>query len=646
MLSFISYWRAASVVLCDLGSSAFYACGVAEQSVGKAAPWFVLSIMLLSAVVRWVFMESCSMFVRGGVYKTVKTAVGAPLGKLAVSALLFDYILTGPISAVAAAQYLVHFVNDTLRVGGYAYIRLPEWGVVLLGVMIIAYFWRKNIIGIHESSTKSLRIVQTTSVMIVVVLTWSLISLIMEPRPLPPFTPAVQAHALGWLAGFDWATTIPLVGIAIAFSHSLLAMSGEEALTQIYREIAAPKMKNLKRAANVIMVYSFILTGVLSFLAVMIIPDDVRSSYFDNLLSGLAMHLVGPTGMKLALQAFIVLVGVLILSGAVNTSFVGANGTLNRIAEDGILPQWLRHPHRVFGTTHRTISLLAICQIAIVILSGGNMYILGEAYAFGVVWSFVFQALAVLVLRWKDRSPREFRVPGNLPLGKVDFPLGIAIVFLLLLLVAITNFFTKTTATKFGVTFTAISFIALWLTERYHQRRRTGGTPSNLEQVNLAFEETASPDACGLTHPHRVVCAVRDPNNLTHLRRTLDRLNPEKSDLIVLSVKTGHVPAQGDLEQLPLDEQLLITNVVSAAEKQGIHVTPMLVAATDPLYAIAKTAYDLGASEIVIGRSGRTRPEIQLERLAVAWGLVSGAKPRRVKFRVIWPQQELKFVLG
>src|SRR5438874_1858704 len=112
MLSFISFWRAAAIVLCDLGSSAYYVGGIAEQAIGKAAPWFVLGIMLFSYVVRAVYIESCSMFVRGGVYRVVRAAMGATAAKFSVSALLFDYVLTGPISAVSAGLYLAGLINE------------------------------------------------------------------------------------------------------------------------------------------------------------------------------------------------------------------------------------------------------------------------------------------------------------------------------------------------------------------------------------------------------------------------------------------------------------------------------------------------------------------------------------------------------
>ncbi len=116
MLTFISFWRAAAIVLNDLGSSAFYAGGIAEQAVGKAAPWFILGVMLFSFAVRAVYVESCSMFTRGGVYRVVKEALGGTFAKLSVSALMFDYFLTGPISGVSAGQYITGLLNELMAV--------------------------------------------------------------------------------------------------------------------------------------------------------------------------------------------------------------------------------------------------------------------------------------------------------------------------------------------------------------------------------------------------------------------------------------------------------------------------------------------------------------------------------------------------
>src|SRR5436305_15080573 len=144
----------------------------------------------------------------------------------------------------------------------------------------------------------------------------------------------------------------------IGLGHSVLAMSREDTMAQGYREIEHPKLPNLKRAALLIFIYSLVFTAGVAFFSVMIIPDSVRASFQDNPIGGLAMYLAGPLSLKLAFRAFVVVVGVLMLAGAVNTAIVGSNGVLNRVSEDGILPHWFRHHHRKFGTSHRIITLL------------------------------------------------------------------------------------------------------------------------------------------------------------------------------------------------------------------------------------------------------------------------------------------------
>src|SRR5690349_12623456 len=121
MLAFISFWRVAAIVLNDMGSSAFYAGAISEHFIGKTAPWFILAIMLIAGAVASMYIESCGMFVRGGVYRVVKEAMGSGLAKFSVSALMFDYILTGPISGVSAGLYLAGLLNEFFQ---YAHLRV------------------------------------------------------------------------------------------------------------------------------------------------------------------------------------------------------------------------------------------------------------------------------------------------------------------------------------------------------------------------------------------------------------------------------------------------------------------------------------------------------------------------------------------
>ena len=210
LLSFISFWRAAAIVLADLGSTAYYVGGIAEQAVGKAAPWFILGVMLFSYAVRAVYIESSAMFVRGGVYRVVKEAMGPTMAKLSVSALLFDYVLTGPISGVSAGQYIAGLVNDALtRLG--AGVRVPYNGsAALLAVLVTVYFWWRNTKGLHESSDDALKIMQITTVMVVMLVAWSALTLLLHggrwpPAPIPRNL-RFSDDALGWLKDSRWPT--------------------------------------------------------------------------------------------------------------------------------------------------------------------------------------------------------------------------------------------------------------------------------------------------------------------------------------------------------------------------------------------------------------------------------------------------------
>jgi hypothetical protein len=463
MLAFISFWRAAAIVLNDMGSSAFYAGAIAEHFVGKAAPWFILAIMLLSYAVRSVYIESCSMFVRGGVYRVVKEAMGGTLAKFSVSALMFDYILTGPISGVSAGLYLV-----------------------------------------------------------------------------------------------------------------------------------------------------------------------------------------GPLSLRLAFRAFVVVVGVLMLAGAVNTAIVGSNGVLNRVSEDGILPYWFRRPQRRFGTSYRILNLVVGLQLLTIFLSRGNIFLLGEAYAFGVMWSFAMKGLAVLVLRYKQPGKREFRVPLNLMVGGVEIPVGLGLITVTLVALCVINLFTKQIATLSGVAFTIIFFVVFEVSEK--MTKRSAAAHTQLDQFNLEPGDDLTPKGLGV-RPENILVMVRNYNTLYNLGAVLDRVDPRKQDVVVLHMRflVRAESGEGDLapEQLfSVEEQDLFTRALALAEKKGKTIHLAVAAATEKWDGILRAAQSLQSSAVVLGPSP-TRPVTEEARIAgLAWERLPDPKPRLI-LEIYFPGgQEHIFYVG
>jgi len=454
--------------------------------------------------------------------------------------------------------------------------------------------------------------------------------------------------ALGWLSRTQLPYTVGIIGILVGLGHSVLAMSGEETMAQVYREIQHPKLKNLEKAGFVIFVYSLVFTAGVAFFAVMIIPDAVRQNFFDNPIGGLAMYLVGPLSLRLLFRGFVVVVGTLMLAGAVNTAIVGSNGVLNRVSEDGILPVWFRHPHPRFGTSHRILNLVVGLQILTIVLSGGNIFLLGEAYAFGVMWSFAMKSLAVLVLRFTEPGPRDFRVPLNIRFGKLEIPLGLVLITLTLIALCTVNLFTKQVATLSGVAFTIIFFSVFSASEKISQKR--GQIHPELDQFNLEPGQDLTPEALG-ARPGNILVMVRDYNTLYNLTLVLDRADTRKQDVVVLHMRLLERAGSGEHDLEPdqlfgIKEQALFTRALSLAEKKGKTVHLAVAPATDKWDGIMRAAQSLQSSAVVLGVSPSRSVAEEARIAGLAWEQLAAPRPN-LTLEIFSPQgQQTVFYLG
>ncbi len=651
MLTFISFWRAAAIVLNDLASSAYYAGGESESFIGKSAPWFILGVMLFSYCVRAVYVESCSMFVRGGVYRVVKEALGGTLAKFSVSALMFDYVLTGPISGVSAGQYLAGLLNELFAYFHAGIVLSENSTAAFFAVLVTLFFWRENIKGVHESSDKALKIMQVTTVMVVVLIVWCMYTIWIRGAHLPPFpTPAniqLDKRSLGWLYGHEIVRMIPMIAVFVGIGHSVLAMSGEESLAQVYREIEAPKLPNLKKAGLIIFIYSLLFTSLVSFFAVMIIPDNVRGKYLENLIGGLSMSLAGPFPLRLAFHVFVVAVGTLILAGAVNTAIVGSNGVLNRVSEDGVLADWFRQPHRKYGTSNRIINIVVLFQILTIIASRGDVTFLANLYAFGVIWSFTMQGIAVLVIRYTHPGDREYRVPLNFHLFGKEIPLGLALITVILFLIAIVNLFTKPSATVAGLIFSFVMFGVFTVSEKITHRNR-GAAHVEMDQFNVAAREELTRQSVGV-RPGSVLVPVSNYHALYHLQAVLDRIRTDRRDIVVMHVRllrrSGPGSSELEAEQLfGSVEQFLFTKALSLAEKRGKPIRLAVVSANDLWGGILNAAVKLEASTIVLGRSAKTSLAEEAREIGLAWEQIPDPRPQ-FNLEIFTPGGQREFFL-
>jgi hypothetical protein len=297
------------------------------------------------------------------------------------------------------------------------------------------------------------------------------------------------------------------------------------------------------------------------------------------------------------------------------------------VSEDGVLTDWFRKPHRKYGTTYRIINLITLLQFFTILVSRGNVYVLGEAYAFGVVWSFAFKSLAMFVLRYKepDAPTREWKVPLNPTVGGRELPLGLGLITVVLFAVAIVNLFTKETATISGVIFTLLFYAVFVLSERTMRKRRAheAAHSDHTDQFQLLRESDFGLEQLH-ARPGGVLVPVRDYNTLAHFHQVLHDTDTEQRDIVVMTVRVMAGPDAGsqdiDGEELFTDyEQRLFTRVVGIAEREGRTAKLLVVPGSNAFDAIAQAAVRLQTREIVMGESAKMTAADQAERLGEAW---------------------------
>ena len=371
-----------------------------------------------------------------------------------------------------------------------------------------------------------------------------------------------------------------------------------------------------------------------SFFAVTIIPDEVRPQYFENIITGVVAHMIGPELLKIGFQAFVVIVGFLILSGAANTALIGSNALMNRLSEDGVLTDWFRKPHKQYGTSHRILNFIAILQVITILLSRGDVYLLGEAYAFGVLWSFFFQALAVTVLRYKDPSPREWKFPLNLHIGKIEIPIGLLTVLFILFTLAVANLLTKQVATISGFSFTIFLFIVFVISERW-RKKKVEAQPIGLDPFRLVAEPQITRATVG-SRPHSVLVPVIESKDLSHLNAVLEQTDTKKQDVVVMTTRLlkGPTVGQGEEEIFSDLEQDLFTRAVKLAEKHGKSVRLVVAASNDTFFSIAQTALKLDCESIVLRVSAKLTPTQQTRAVSEAWDKLPNPNKKDVLIKI------------
>ena len=384
LLSLVSSQRAIVLVLLELGGAAFFASGVAERAVGPTAPWLILAVVLMGILLRAVDLENCGLFIPGGVYGTVKEALGKPVAKVAASALLVQHLVLAALAAVAAGHYAAVLVRPLLGAGQFPSDMTVNDVASAVAVCLLAFNWWSQRQGRRLSNAGVRRAVTSAVCFAAAIIVWSVITLMGRagvPVPLP------SADALAPNLVDRWSMLPATLSAPAAFltglGYCLFALGGIHAFTRVAPEVPQPRIRYLQRVALFTSAYSLVATAVVAFLIGSLVPAEARSDWLDTPVVGLVLHLRAPGWLRLSLLPGLVAAAAVILIGAILRATLAAESILSRLSQDGVLAPSIRALHSRFGTPSRLTDLTTAAQVVVVLVSAGRVSWLARAYADG-----------------------------------------------------------------------------------------------------------------------------------------------------------------------------------------------------------------------------------------------------------------------
>ena len=413
----LNWFLAWAVVFCDIGTSVYYVPGILYGHVKDVTPFFVLLTTGGFILLALKYIEISWRNPEGGGVVTITTKAFGPMwGCLGGMLITVDYFLTTAISTVAGFQYL-----------GSAFPVLDHY-IVLLSCIGVGVLAALNIIGIRESAAVSLVMACAAFVVDIVVI----------------------GAAFFTMDASQWQTVIRHLGtgkgistydLLVGFAAAWLAFSGLESISQLSPAMRLPLRRTTRFAMAAVILTMVATSPLLTALSVGLLPDRIKATESERFISELGL-IVGGLGIKLA----VVFSASSLLLFASNTAIIGSYHVFLALARQGFLPKIMELRNRAFNTPHIAVCIATSVPILLILLTQGQMNILGDMYAFGLLGAFVFSSFSLDAIRWK--------------LGRRDFGFWVGALTTLMVMVAwATNLVEKQLATYFGGAVTAAGML-------------------------------------------------------------------------------------------------------------------------------------------------------------------------------------------
>ena len=436
----LGYFLAWAVVFADIGTSVYYTPGILYHQVGVHAALFVCMTLVVFILLAIKYSEVTIRYPEGGGVVTVASrAINPVAGLVGGLFILVDYFLTSSLSALSGVIYLS--------------VLIPTLGPVVVPVTLLALaaLGSLNLMGVKSSAR--------ASAVVAVVAGLGQLAVVVAVLADVGVGRALAAFPLMFSGSRLTPVTI-LTGYAGAF----LAFSGLESIAQLSPALAEPRARVARVAMGLVVISVGITSPLLTLWSTTLLDArHVDPNQFISILGGFA---AGPM-----LQYYVAFTGALLLVFASNTALIGAYHVFIALSRMRFLPTFIQQINRWRGTPHWAIIIGVGIPLAVVAVSRGDVGLLGDLYAFGLLGAFTLTCLSLDIVRWHER--REHAPPpasGLRPAGPVMLVVG----FLTTVLVGLawtTNLVAKPLATLFGGGLTVLGLLIAFVNWRLQSRR-------------------------------------------------------------------------------------------------------------------------------------------------------------------------------
>ena len=575
----LSWTLAWAVVFCDIGTSVYYVPGILYGNVGNKTPFFILLTTLGFIPLALKYIEITWRNPEGGGVVTMTTKAFGPMwGCLGGMLIITSYFLTAAISTVSGFHYIasvVHSLDDHIVV------------LACVGLLALAIL---NVIGIRESATAALLMAVSAFVVDLGVIVLSV----------KDFSPDQWSQALTSLSPGPETTTKNLL---VGFSAAWLAFSGLESISQLSPTMRLPLRKTTRWAMFAVIGTMLVTAPLLSLLSINMLSPEFKSTQSERFISQIA-SISGGFGLQMA----VVISASSLLLFAANTAIIGAYHIFLALAKSDFLPRVIALRSTKFNSPHIAILIATIVPMAVVVATQGELALLGEMYAFGLIGAFVFSSFSLDVIRWR--------------LGRRDLGFWIGILTTAMLLLAwCVNLVEKELATLFGGTLTVIGMVIAvgvrrsWFVDILH---RIPAIHRLQQRAYLASEALVDEELKGLVtladavelkalYPATTLLALR--GETPALIQQGIHLARGKGETALYCVYVEEWPGlfHGDTPHRPNEEGIrTLRAALHEVRDKNIEVIPIWTVSHNAADAIANAAKTLDVDAVLIGQSRRS----------------------------------------